>query len=138
MTDIVERLRAMSRYEHDDLSIGDEAADEITALREQNAAQKRMIENHWGDIARDRAEIERLREELDLELRVNATHDEGFDAVVEQNTALRAAAQQARAALRQSRFCLTTLLPHDTDAQYTLVFVESALRALDEVLKETP
>ena len=33
MTDIVERLRVMSRYEHDDLTIGDEAADEIERLR---------------------------------------------------------------------------------------------------------
>jgi len=29
MSDLIERLRALSRHEHDDLSIGDEAADEI-------------------------------------------------------------------------------------------------------------
>ena len=38
MTDIVDRLRAMSRYEHSDLSIGDEAADEIERLRAYTAA----------------------------------------------------------------------------------------------------
>lgn len=30
---LIDRLRAMSRFEHDDLSIGDEAADEIERLR---------------------------------------------------------------------------------------------------------
>jgi hypothetical protein len=30
--DLIARLRAMSRYEHDDSSIGDEAADRIEAL----------------------------------------------------------------------------------------------------------
>lgn len=33
MSDIVERLRALAKAEHDDLSIGHEAADEITRLR---------------------------------------------------------------------------------------------------------
>ena len=31
--DLIARLRALSRHEHDDLSIGDEAADEIERLR---------------------------------------------------------------------------------------------------------
>lgn len=31
---LVGRLRAMARYEHDDLSIGDDAADEIERLRD--------------------------------------------------------------------------------------------------------
>jgi len=34
--DLIERLRSMSRYEHDDLSIGDEAADAIERLRSEN------------------------------------------------------------------------------------------------------
>lgn len=33
MTDLTKRLRALSRHEHDDLSIGDEAADEIERLQ---------------------------------------------------------------------------------------------------------
>lgn len=33
MSDIVERLRAMTRCEHDDLTIAGEAADEIEKLR---------------------------------------------------------------------------------------------------------
>lgn len=33
MTDLISRLRALSRNEHDDLTIGDEAADEIEKLR---------------------------------------------------------------------------------------------------------
>lgn len=31
--DLIQRLRALSRHEHDDFSIGDEAADEIERLR---------------------------------------------------------------------------------------------------------
>ena len=34
MTDLISRLRALSRHEHDDLTIGDEAADEIEKLRD--------------------------------------------------------------------------------------------------------
>lgn len=37
MTDIVERLREMARYKHDDLSIGAEAADLIETLRARMA-----------------------------------------------------------------------------------------------------
>jgi hypothetical protein len=33
MGDLIERLRALSRHEHDDLSLGDEAADEIERLQ---------------------------------------------------------------------------------------------------------
>jgi hypothetical protein len=33
MTDLTKRLRALSRHEHDDLSIGEEAADEIERLQ---------------------------------------------------------------------------------------------------------
>lgn len=42
MTDLISRLRAMSRHEHDDLTIGDEAADEIERLR---AALQRQVRN---------------------------------------------------------------------------------------------
>lgn len=38
MTDLTERLRALSRHEHDDLSIGGEAADEIEWLRQWKVA----------------------------------------------------------------------------------------------------
>lgn len=38
--DLIDRLRALSRYAHDDLSIGDEAADEIERLRKDAAAPK--------------------------------------------------------------------------------------------------
>lgn len=33
MSDLIKRLRALSAHQHDDLSIGDEAADEIETLR---------------------------------------------------------------------------------------------------------
>ena len=35
--DLIDRLRALSRYAHDDKSIGDEAADEIERLRAKTA-----------------------------------------------------------------------------------------------------
>ena len=35
--DLIDRLRALSRYAHDDKSIGDEAADEIERLRAMTA-----------------------------------------------------------------------------------------------------
>lgn len=37
MNDLIARLRALSRYAHDDKSIGDEAADEIERLRAMTA-----------------------------------------------------------------------------------------------------
>jgi hypothetical protein len=37
MTDLISRLRALSRHEHDDLTIGDEAAYEIARLRVDHA-----------------------------------------------------------------------------------------------------
>jgi predicted DNA-binding protein YlxM (UPF0122 family) len=54
MTDIVERLRAMSRYEHDDLSIGDEAADEIERLRR---AVDAGIKAGWHALRTERGEL---------------------------------------------------------------------------------
>jgi hypothetical protein len=41
--DIVQRLQAMARGEHDDLSIGDEAATEITTLRQQLADAREAL-----------------------------------------------------------------------------------------------
>jgi regulator of replication initiation timing len=38
MNDLISRLRALSRHEHDDLTIGDEAVDEIKRLRVDHAA----------------------------------------------------------------------------------------------------
>ena len=50
MSDLVQRLRGMSRYEHDDLSIADEAADEIErltqALKKAND-QAEHFEREW-------------------------------------------------------------------------------------------
>lgn len=56
--DIVERLRALSRCEHSDLSVGDEAAAEIERLRggweemTRTARQMQMsyVDNHQGDV----------------------------------------------------------------------------------------
>ena len=46
MTDIIDRLRALSLGAHDDLSIGDEAADEIARLRTIEAkANSYIIDN---------------------------------------------------------------------------------------------
>lgn len=49
--DIVKRLRELAQAKHDDLSVGDEAADEITRLRAALATAKRegmeAIERHF-------------------------------------------------------------------------------------------
>jgi hypothetical protein len=65
--DLLERLRALSRHEHSDLSIGDEAADEITALRLQIAAHEQqnrvlMSKIQWAAITN--GELNGLREEI--------------------------------------------------------------------------
>lgn len=44
-SDLVKRLRALARCQHDDLSIGDEAADEITSLRSLLDKAKGALEN---------------------------------------------------------------------------------------------
>lgn len=44
MTDLTKRLRALSRHKHDDLSIGDEAADEIERLRAELSDQCALME----------------------------------------------------------------------------------------------
>ena len=62
MTDIVERLRALSRHEHDDLSIGEEAADVIEHLRIVKTEEAELV----GEIERLRAENERLRRNLEI------------------------------------------------------------------------
>lgn len=49
MSDIVERLRSLAKYEHDDLSIGTEAADEIERLRAELDTWKSV----FPDIAPD-------------------------------------------------------------------------------------
>lgn len=50
MSDIVERLRAMARCKHDDLSVADEAAAEITRLRVEVEALE-ASEQKWVDVA---------------------------------------------------------------------------------------
>lgn len=42
--DLVNRLRALANYQHDDLSIAEEAAEEIKRLR----AQIRLLESYIG------------------------------------------------------------------------------------------
>lgn len=39
-TNLINRLRSLTRSEHDDLSIGDEAADEIERLHAELAAER--------------------------------------------------------------------------------------------------
>jgi hypothetical protein len=109
MSDIVERLR-QEKWRLAAMHC-EEAADTIERLRDSIDEQRRTIECLMAGMPEDgttpvirriaalEGEIELLRAELELERRVNATHDEGFDAVVEQNAALRAelaAAQQAQ------------------------------------------
>lgn len=43
--DLVSRLRALANYQHDDLSLADDAADEIQRLRKKI----NLLENYLGD-----------------------------------------------------------------------------------------
>lgn len=57
MTDIVDRLRALSRCEHDDLSIGDEAADEIERLWDRLCDAQAEAEGRGAEIKTLRAAV---------------------------------------------------------------------------------
>lgn len=46
MSDLIPRLRALARAEHDDLSVGDEAADEIERLREALRGLLIAVDDH--------------------------------------------------------------------------------------------
>ena len=63
--DITTRLRAMSRYAHDDLSIGDEAADVIERLRIDMHSCHPDCSRAGCVNGRLREEIERLRQEYE-------------------------------------------------------------------------
>ena len=43
MSDLVERLRALSRYEHSDFSVGNEAADTIESLQAKLEVAKGLL-----------------------------------------------------------------------------------------------
>ena len=78
MADIVENLRSLSRYEHADLSVGDEAANEIEQLRAE-------IERLQSRLANLEAVAEAVLSELSgnpSELRdqvASAIRDDGSD-----------------------------------------------------------
>ena len=68
--ELVRHLRIMARYEHGDMSISANAADEITRLRAENIHLRRAgmdrpsAELHEAALAELRAENERLRAEV--------------------------------------------------------------------------
>lgn len=70
-TDLISRLRALSRCEHDDLSIGDEAADEIERLTAALAVEKADAEDAWATaeatLKRDQGRIHKLEAALAAE-----------------------------------------------------------------------
>ncbi len=63
--DLTTRLRAMSRYAHDDLSIGDEAADVIERLRSDVHSCHSDCSRAGCVNGRLREEIERMRPEVE-------------------------------------------------------------------------
>ena len=102
MTDLISTLRALSRHEHDDLTIGDEAAYEIARLRVDHAVAMAAMD----------AKIERLRAAL-AELLACHTESAGwsmsmltnraeFDEMIDRNQErLESAVGAARAALKE-------------------------------------
>jgi len=69
VTDLIERLRSMARFEHDDHSIGSEAADEIERLLDQRdsmlAAAQAVVDRWdsplWANLPHTGEFIARLR-----------------------------------------------------------------------------
>lgn len=49
MNDLIERLRALARCEHSDVSVADEAADALEAAWEEVAAQRKAVDRAWND-----------------------------------------------------------------------------------------
>lgn len=84
MSDLVSRLRALARSEHDDLSIGAEAADEIEALRQRLeidpvAPHLDGIECRDETIRGQDKLIDELRAELAALKAKEVEHEESFD-----------------------------------------------------------
>lgn len=55
--DLIDRLRGLSRYAHDDKSIGDEAADEIERLRSIGREAAEAATMHQAEVLRLRAAL---------------------------------------------------------------------------------
>lgn len=62
--DLIARLRMLAKAQHDDLSIAEEAADEIERLRAEADHWKQVAESHSASIDDHCREIERLRDAL--------------------------------------------------------------------------
>ena len=97
MTDLISRLRALSRHEHDDLTIGDEAAYEIARLRVDHAAAmaamwkrvaelKQLSNDRWRENERLRTVLQRIAE---------------FPRQRNDELSIEGAREQARAALKE-------------------------------------
>jgi hypothetical protein len=61
MSDLIERLRGLSKYQHSDYSIGDESADRIAELEAENARLKSAAET-WHN--RNRDNCQRLNDKI--------------------------------------------------------------------------
>jgi hypothetical protein len=62
--DLIPRLRALARAEHDDLSVADEAADRIQSLQEESGGWE-VASEMWQEQAQQNAsEVESLTAEL--------------------------------------------------------------------------
>lgn len=98
MTDLVARLRALARAEHDDLSVGAEAADELTRLTARLAERE--------------GEVERLQSDIQL---MASPHESVGHIVLE----YRHRAEQAEAALAEREATVDILVArvHERDAE---------------------
>jgi len=68
MSDLIERLRALSRHEHDDLSIGDEAAAALAARDSELAEANRLLAKTAEDYEDAEARVEQAESVIaDLE-----------------------------------------------------------------------
>ena len=64
MDDLIERLRALSRHEHSDMTIGDEAADALEAAHAEREVIVAEALKYSGKSGRLEAKVDRLTEAL--------------------------------------------------------------------------
>lgn len=81
-SDLIARLRALSRYAHDDKSIGDEAADEIERLRSIGREAAEAATMHQAEVLRLRAKTAGI-EEIASALRLAIDEKRAFAVCVE-------------------------------------------------------
>ena len=94
--DLVKRLRELAQAKHDDLSIGDEAAEEITRLRAELAAARREGLEKAAKIGDRHIEIGEVLSETEADKRLADNIKMQVGAMKQVVDAIRAAAKEGK------------------------------------------